>query len=72
MNSSDKTLGDKHHVDYYSPEDGGGKKGTGRMGNEMDIGLTGTTTDRRSRKETSKMGWKKDFGLGGVKMEISP
>ena len=24
MNSSDRTLWNKHHVDYYSPEDGGG------------------------------------------------
>ena len=24
MNSSDRTSWNKHHVDYYSPEDGGG------------------------------------------------
>ena len=33
MNSSDRTLGNKHHVDYYSPEDGGGKKEEGNWKN---------------------------------------
>ena len=36
MNSSDKTLGDKHDVDYYSPEDGGGvmEEGNCKDGNK--------------------------------------